>query len=133
MAFLLENIKNSPLKNIDRCYVTSKFGFRSFYNSKTSRYENNFHYGIDLISGTEVVATATGKVVNMRNSIQGYSETYDKCKSYLSELYPIFNKVLIIDNMLDEEEIDAMLMGFNELYNDIKLEPLEDVEMSIKK
>lgn len=76
MAFLLENIKNSPFKNIDRCYVTSKFGFRSFYNSKTSRYENNFHYGIDLISGTEVVATATGKVVNMRNSIQGYSETY---------------------------------------------------------
>lgn len=34
--------------------------------------------------------------------------------------------------MIDDEEIDAMLMGFNEMYNDIKLEPLEDVEMSIK-
>jgi hypothetical protein len=34
--------------------------------------------------------------------------------------------------MLDDEEINAMLLGFNELYNDIKLEPLNEVEMNIK-
>jgi len=91
------------------------------YKIYSGRFKNKFKL-------TKFIEDITRVEVDENN----YNELYDKCKNYLSELYPIFNKILIIDNMIDDEEIDAMLMGFNELYNDIKLEPLEDVEMSIK-
>ena len=76
MGYLLKNIKYSPLKNLDKSYISSKFGKRTFYNNKTKKKETSFHNGIDMTSGSIVVATEKGKVTASRNNIEGYSEKY---------------------------------------------------------
>ena len=76
MGYLLKNIKYSPLKNLDKSYISSKFGKRTFYNNKTKKKETSFHNGLDMTSGSIVVATEKGKVTASRNNIEGYSEKY---------------------------------------------------------
>lgn len=76
MSYLLKNIKNSPLKDLDKSYISSKFGKRTFYNNKTQKYETGFHNGIDMTSGNIIVTTEDGIVIASRNNIEGYSEKY---------------------------------------------------------
>lgn len=76
MSYTLNNIKRSPFKGLDYSVVTSDFGPRSFWNPITNKQENNTHHGIDLTSGTTVVAVADGTVTAARNNIEGYTETY---------------------------------------------------------
>lgn len=76
MSYLLDNIKYSPLKDLDKSYISSKFGKRAFYNNKTKKYETGFHNGIDMTSGKIIVATEKGIVTSARNNIEGYSEKY---------------------------------------------------------
>ena len=59
---MLKNIKYNPLKNLDKSYISSKFGKRTFYNNKTKKNESGFHNGIDMTSGSVIVATKKGKV-----------------------------------------------------------------------
>ena len=49
MTQVLKDIKNTPLKDIKELYISSKFGNRTFYNSKTKKYESDHHNGIDII------------------------------------------------------------------------------------
>ncbi len=74
--YLLDNIKYSPIKGINKSYISSKFGNRKFYNNKTKKYETGFHNGIDMTSGSIIIAPYKGKVIAMRNNITGYSEKY---------------------------------------------------------
>lgn len=46
------------------------------------------------------------------------------CRDYLFEMFPIFNKLATIDAQLDDEEVEALLVGFKPIYKKIKLEPL---------
>lgn len=76
MAYNL-NAKIHVLKNESE-RVTSDYGNRNLeFNGKTY---SGFHYGIDLISkkyGTDyIIAFADGTVTSIRNTINGYSETY---------------------------------------------------------
>ena len=41
------------------------------------------------------------------------------------ELFPIFEKILQIDSMIDDEEIEAIFKGFSSLYRKIKIDSLE--------
>ena len=76
MAYLINNIKSSPFKGLDYSYMTSKFGYRKFWNGVTEMYNTNFHNGVDLTSGTVVVAVEKGKVASVRSNINGYTEKY---------------------------------------------------------
>ncbi len=76
MSYNIE-AKLHVLKNGMEC-VTSAYGPRTIYIN--GAYNSNFHSGIDLIHRVngvdEVVAAAAGRVLESRNSITGYSETY---------------------------------------------------------
>jgi len=74
MGYILNNIKNSPLKGITSCYISSDFGNRTFFNPVTNKWTTDFHGGIDMTTGDIVVATSKGKVTAVRNSVTGYTE-----------------------------------------------------------
>ena len=76
MGYTLNNIKSSPFKGLDFSYITSDFGYRTFYNEVTNKYDSNFHNGIDMTSGTEIVAVSSGIVTDIRDNITGYTTTY---------------------------------------------------------
>lgn len=58
-----------PIKT-DKLRVTSKYGKREYtYRGKRVK---DFHNGIDLVGGNEIVATADGEVVNTRNEGKQY-------------------------------------------------------------
>ena len=58
-----------PIKT-DKLRVTSKYGKREYtYRGKRVK---DFHNGIDLVGGTEIVATADGEVVSTRNEGKQY-------------------------------------------------------------
>ena len=76
MAYTLKDIKLSPFPGLTSSRVTSDFGPRSFWNPITQKQETNFHHGIDMTSGTTIVAIADGKVASSRNNIKGYTEKY---------------------------------------------------------
>ena len=58
-----------PIKT-DKLRVTSKYGKREYtYRGKRVK---DFHNGIDLIGGNEIVATADGEVVSTRNEGKQY-------------------------------------------------------------
>lgn len=58
-----------PIKT-DKLRVTSKYGKREYtYRGKRVR---DFHNGIDLVGGNEIVATADGEVVSTRNEGKQY-------------------------------------------------------------
>ena len=65
MAYLINNIKSSPFEGLDYSYMTSKFGYRKFWNDITEMYNTNFHNGVDLTSGTVVIAVEKGKVASV--------------------------------------------------------------------
>lgn len=55
-----------------------------------------------------------------------------RCQNYLFELYPFFEKISYIDNKLDDKEIEVMFEGFNQIYKQIKLEPItENITLKI--
>ena len=76
MGYTLSNIKKCPFKGLNYSYISSDYGNRTFWNNVTQKWNTGFHNGIDMTSGTTIVATARGKVTACRNSIQGYTETY---------------------------------------------------------
>ncbi len=76
MGYTLKNIKKCPFKGLSSSWVSSDYGQRTFWNGVTQKYNTNFHSGIDLTSGTTIVAVAKGKVTACRNTIKGYTETY---------------------------------------------------------
>lgn len=78
MSYLLKNVKNSPIKDKNKLTITSKFGKRRFYNKVSKKYESGFHNGIDISSSETIVTPYPGKVIEIRNSIKGYSKKYSK-------------------------------------------------------
>lgn len=76
MSYTLKNIINCPIKDKNTVKVTSDFGKRKFYNKITKQYESNFHNGIDITGGNEIVSFLSGIVTSTKNNVEGYSEKY---------------------------------------------------------
>lgn len=74
MSYTLKNIKYSPIEGCKNINISSGFGPRTFYNNITKRVEKGFHNGIDIISGSKVVAPAKGEVIEVCDKISGYDE-----------------------------------------------------------
>lgn len=75
MGYTLKNIKLSPFKGLDYSFISSDYGPRSFYNNMTGKTVNDFHDGIDMTSGSYIVAILDGKVIESRNNVSGYNES----------------------------------------------------------
>ena len=75
MGYTLNNIKKCPFKGLSSSWISSDFGNRTFWNSVTGKQVTDFHNGIDMTSGSTIVATARGKVSACRNSVKGYDES----------------------------------------------------------
>lgn len=75
MGYTLNNIKKCPFKGLSSSYISSDFGNRKFWNNVTQKWNEGFHNGIDMTSGTDIVATAKGKVTACRNNVSGYTES----------------------------------------------------------
>ena len=78
MSYTLNNIINNPFEGLNYSKVTSDFGNRKFYNTVTKKYDTNYHNGIDLTSGTNIVAVSKGKVVEVVSNKEGYSEVFPR-------------------------------------------------------
>lgn len=74
MGYTLNNIKKCPFKGLSSSWISSDFGNRTFWNNVTGKQVTDFHNGIDMTSGSKIVATARGKVTACRNSVKGYDE-----------------------------------------------------------
>lgn len=75
MGYTLNNIKKSPFKGLLSSWISSDYGNRKFWNNVTKKWDSDFHNGIDMTSGTKIVAIAKGKVTACRNSVKGYTES----------------------------------------------------------
>jgi len=78
---------------------------------------NRFNDDKKLISVLE-------KVCNEYIDSSNFDIQLERCQNYFKELFPIFEKILKIDSMLNDEEIDALFVGYTSLYLSIKIEPL---------
>ena len=54
-----------------------------------------------------------------------YDIQLERCQNYFRELFPIFDKIIKIDSLLDDDEIDHIFEGFQALYHTIKIDVLE--------
>ena len=76
-----------PIKT-DKLRVTSKYGKREYtYRGKRVK---DFHNGIDLVGGNEIIATADGEVVSTRNEGKQYGNgCYVRIK-HSNDLYTLY-------------------------------------------
>ena len=67
--------------------------------------------------------------MDIRKGVHKYTKfdiKLEKYKEYFNELFPIFDKVQKIDSMINEDEINVLFKGFDSLYLNIKIEPLNE-------
>ena len=64
------------------------------------------------------------KLISIIND-ENFDIQLERCQEYFKELFPIIDKILKIDSLLDEEELESIFTGFSELYRNIKIEKLE--------
>lgn len=65
------------------------------------------------------------KVCNEYIDDSNFEVQLERCQQYFKELFPIFNKILKIDSELNDDDIDALFVGYTSLYLSIKIEPLQ--------
>lgn len=65
------------------------------------------------------------EVCNVYIDETNYDIQFKRFKEYILDMFPVLNKILIIDFFLEDEEIDSIFEGFSYLYRSIKIEPLE--------
>ena len=65
------------------------------------------------------------KVCNEYIDGSNFEIQLERCQNYFKELFLIFDKVIKIDSILEDEEIDALFVGYTSLYLSIKIEPLQ--------
>ncbi len=78
---------------------------------------NRFNDNKKLISILE-------KICNEYIDSSNFDFQLERCQNYFRELFPIFDKILKIDSMLSDEEINALFVGYTSRYLSIKIEPL---------
>ncbi len=64
------------------------------------------------------------KVCNQYIDESNFDVQLERCQEYFKELFPIFNKILKIDSELDNDDIEALFVGYTSLYLSIKIESL---------
>jgi len=100
-------------------------------------YEEEFYnkLGLSMADLYRIVSnryTDTKKLINILEKVgneyiddSNYDIQLARCQNYFKELFPIFDKILTIDSLLQDDEIDCIFSGFQSLYHSIKIETLE--------
>lgn len=65
------------------------------------------------------------KVCNEYIDDSNYDMQLERCQNYFRELFPIFDKILKIDSELNEDDIDAIFVGYTAKYRSVKIDGLE--------
>lgn len=99
---------------------TLGLSFSDLYKISVNRFSNKRKL-------VEFMENITGTFIDDTN----FESELKRCQNYLFELYPFFEKVSYINDKIDDEEIEAMFEGFNQIYKQIKIEPIEE-EMTFK-
>ena len=107
MAYLINNIKSSPFKGLDYSYMTSKFGYRKFWNDVTEMYNTTVASLTKLNSIKNANLIYVGQMIKLTDNTKEISYTVQKddnlskiAKKYNTtwqELYKI-NKDIIGSN-----------------------------------
>lgn len=95
-----------------------------FYNKLGLSMSQLYMIVSNRFSDTKKLTSVLEKVCNEYVDGSNFDILLEKCQEYFKELFPIFDKILQIDSLLDDDEIDAIFEGFMPLYRKIKIEVL---------
>ena len=116
--------------------TTLTFYAQSNYNDDkklVQMYEEEFYnkLGLSMADLYRIVANRFSnqkKLINVLEKVgdevvdySNYDIQLERCQEYFKELFPVFNKILKIDSLLDDDEIDHIFEGFQSLYHTIKI------------
>ena len=101
-----------------------------FYNKLGLSMSEIYKLVSNRITDTKKIITVLEKIGNEYIDDTNYDLQLERCQEYLKELFPLVDKVLQIDSLLSEKEIDALFDGVTYLYKNIKIETL-DPELKI--
>ena len=96
-----------------------------FYNKLGLSMADIYRIVANRFSDTKKLISVLEKVGNEFIDDSNYDIQLERCQNYFKDLFPIFNKILNIDSMLDDDEIDHIFEGFQALYHTIKIDTLE--------
>lgn len=146
--FVSKNVNIKALQNRqghESAETTLKFYARSNLNDDRKLvkvYEDEFYnkLGLNIADLYRIVSNRFSDNKKLTNILQTLTNEYidnsnydvqlERCQNYFIELFPIFNKILKIDSIIDDDEIDLIFEGFSPVYSSIKIECLEP-EMKI--
>ena len=103
-----------------------------FYNKLGLSFPDLYRIVTNRFDDTKKIINILEKVCNTYIDETNYDENLERCQEYFKELFPIFNKIQKIDNLLDDDELDSLLIGFTSKYLSISIEPLPPLEKSIR-
>lgn len=96
-----------------------------FYNKLGLSMSELYKIVSNRFTDTKKLISVLEKIGNEFIDDSNFDIQLERCQNYFKELFPIFDKVLQIDSLLDDDEIDYMFSGFQSLYRKIKIESLE--------
>lgn len=97
---------------------------QEFYNKLGLSVAELYKIVTDRFEDHKKLVEILEKVCNVYIDGTNFDIQLEKCKEYFKDLFPIFDKVQKIDSMINEDEINALFKGFDSLYLNIKIEPL---------
>ncbi len=96
---------------------------QKFYNKLGLSMADLYRIISDRFNDDKKLISVLEKVTNEYIDSNNFDIQLECCKSYFKELFPIFDKIQKIDNLLTDDEIEAIFKGFTSLYLNIKIEP----------
>ena len=143
-TFMLQGITN--IKAVQKRFGWSKnstvmniYNQSSLYEDRLllAKFEDEFRNAFGL-SFSDLYRISVGRFSNSRKlnrfvedlsgisvADENFNNQVERCKDYLFEIFPVFNKIAKINETLDDEEIESIFIGFKDIYKSIKIEPLE--------
>lgn len=98
-----------------------------FRNALGVSYAELYSICMNRLNNRRLINKVMQKVLDKPLEDINYDEDLQLCKNYLFDLFPVFSKIAKIDNELDDEEIEAILVGFKPIYKKIKIDRLSNV------
>ena len=119
----------------------SYYAQSNFYEDKklVQEYENEFYnkLGVSMADLYRIVSNRffdSKKLISVLEKLSNeyidstnYDIQLERCQRYFKQLFPIFEKILNIDSLIDDDEIDNIFSGFAALYHNTKIESLESL------
>ncbi len=96
-----------------------------FYNKLGLSLSELYRIVSDRFNNEKKLIDFLEKICNVYIDDSNFDLELNRCKDYLIDQFPIFSKILKIDPLLNDDDIDSLFVGFTPMYRSIKIEPLE--------